>query len=54
MPPNPRQFLYPAPPEALNNFMKRIGFRSFAHYRIRVLLYAGQPNWGVLATAIPR
>jgi hypothetical protein len=36
--------------------IKRIGFgfRRFAHYRIRVLLYAGRPNWGLLATVTPR
>jgi transposase len=35
--------------EALNNLIKRIkrigfGFRCFENYRIRALLYAGQPN----------
>jgi transposase len=36
------------PTEAVNNLIKRIGFefRRFAHYWIRVLLYAGRPNWG--------
>ena len=38
------------PTEAINNLIKRIkhigfGFRRFDHYRIRALLYAGQPNW---------
>jgi len=38
------------PTEAVNNLIKRIkrvgfGFRQFAHYRLRVLLYAGRPNW---------
>jgi transposase len=47
------------PTEAVNNLIKRIkrigfGFRRFAHYRIRVLLYAGRPNWGLLATVTPR
>lgn len=48
------------PTEAVNNLVKRIkricgfGFRRFAHYRIRVLLYAGRPNWGLLATITPR
>ena len=47
------------PTEAVNNLIKRIkrigfGFRSFAHYRIRVLLYAGKPNWDLLPTATPR
>jgi transposase len=46
------------PTEAANNLIKRIkrigfGFRSFAHYRIRVLLYAGRPNWDLLATVDP-
>lgn len=41
------------PTEAINNLIKRIkrigfGFRRFAHYRIRVLLYAGRPNWDLL------
>ncbi len=31
-----------------------IGFRRFAHYRIRAPLYAGQPNWGLLPTVAPR
>jgi transposase len=47
------------PTEAVNNLIKRIkrigfGFRSFAHYRIRVLLYAGKPNWSLLPTITPR
>jgi transposase len=47
------------PTEAVNNLIKRIkrigfGFRRFAHYRIRVLLYAGKPNWELLATLTPR
>jgi transposase len=47
------------PTEAVNNLIKRIkrigfGFRRFAHYRIRVLLYAGKPNWDLLATITPR
>lgn len=47
------------PTEAINNLIKRIkrvgfGFRRFAHYRIRVLLYAGRPNWQLLATVTPR
>ena len=44
-----------APTEAANNLIKRVkraafGFRSFRHYRIRALLYAGKPNWDLLAT----
>jgi transposase len=47
------------PTEAVNNLIKRIkrigfGFRRFTHYRIRVLLYAGKPNWDLLATITPR
>ena len=30
------------------------GFRSFRNYRIRALLYAGKPNWDLLATITPR
>ena len=41
------------PTEAANNLIKRIkrvgfGFRQFAHYRLRVLLYAGRPNWNLI------
>ncbi len=32
----------------------RFGFRSFRNYRIRALLYAGKPNWSLLATITPR
>ena len=46
------------PTEALNNLIKRIkraafGFRNFANYRIRALLYAGKPDWDLLATITP-
>lgn len=46
------------PTEALNNLIKRIkrigfGFRRFAHYRLRVLLYAGRPNWHLLTALHP-
>jgi transposase len=45
------------PTEALNNLIKRIkrigfGFRNFDNYRIRVLLYAGKPNWPVLNSIV--
>jgi transposase len=45
------------PTEALNNLIKRIkrigfGFRNFHNYRIRALLYAGRPNWRVLASIV--
>ena len=38
------------PTEAVNNLVKRVkraafGFRSFRSFRVRVLLYAGKPNW---------
>ena len=47
------------PTEAVNNLIKRVkriafGFRNFANYRIRSLLYAGRPNWALLATITPR
>lgn len=47
------------PTEAVNNLIKRVkraafGFRSFRNYRIRSLLYAGKPNWDLLATVRPR
>ena len=47
------------PTEAANNLIKRVkrtafGFRSFANYRIRSLLYAGKPDWSLLATIAPR
>lgn len=47
------------PAEAVNNLIKRVkrvafGFRKFRHYRIRSLLYAGSPNWDLLATITPR
>jgi len=47
------------PTEALNNLIKRVkraafGFSSFRNYRVRSLLYAGKPRWGLLATITPR
>jgi len=47
------------PTEAANNLIKRVkrvafGFTSFRNYRIRTLLYAGRPNWALLATITPR
>ncbi|QYG93454.1 ISL3 family transposase [Iamia sp. SCSIO 61187] len=46
------------PTEAMNSLIKRIkrvgfGFRRFRNYRLRVLLYAGRPNWDQLATITP-
>lgn len=47
------------PTEAINNLIKRIkriafGLRRFRNYRVRALLYAGRPNWDLLATVRPR
>lgn len=47
------------PTEAVNGLIKRVkraafGMRVFEHYRIRALLYAGKPNWDLLATITPR
>jgi len=47
------------PTEANNNLIKRVkrvafGFRRFANYRIRALLYAGKLDWDLLATVTPR
>ena len=47
------------PTEAINNLVKRVkraafGFTSFRNYRIRSLLYAGKPNWDLLAAVTPR
>ena len=46
------------PTEAANNLIKVVkriafGFTSFRNYRIRALLYAGKPNWNLLATLTP-
>src|SRR5690606_12046951 len=47
------------PTEAVNNLIKRtkriaFGFPSFRSFRVRALLYAGRPNWDLLATITPR
>ena len=47
------------PTEAVNNLIKRVkriafGFRRFTNHRIRSLLYAGKPDWTLLATITPR
>jgi transposase len=47
------------PTEAINNLVKRVkrvafGTTNFRNYRIRALLYAGKPNWDLLATITPR
>ncbi len=44
--------------EAMNNLIKRIkrvafGFTNFRNYRVRSLLYAGKPDWSLLATLSP-
>jgi len=46
----------PGPTEAANNLIKRVAFwfTRFRSFRIRVLLYAGKPNWALLATVTPR
>jgi len=46
------------PVEAINNLAKRIkrvafGLTNWTHWRIRVLLYAGKPDWSKLATVTP-
>jgi transposase len=46
------------PTEAMNNLAKRIkrvafGMTNFRNWRIRVLLYAGRPDWSKLATVTP-
>lgn len=46
------------PTEATNSLIKMIkrvgfGFRRFRNYRLRVLLYAGHPNWDQLTTLTP-
>lgn len=45
--------------EAANNLIKRVkrvafGFKVFRNFRVRALLYAGRPNWELLATVTPR
>ena len=47
------------PTEAANNLarlIKRVSFgiTNFDHYRTRVLLYAGKPDWNLLDTLTPR
>jgi hypothetical protein len=54
-----KAFVSNGPTEAIKNLIKRIkrigfGFRSFAHYRIRALFYAGRPRWDLLPTITPR
>jgi transposase len=46
------------PVEAINNLAKRIkrvafGITNWTHWRVRVLLYAGKPDWSKLATITP-
>lgn len=46
------------PTEGMNNLVKRVkrgayGFRCFENYRVRSLLYAGRPDWDLLATVNP-
>ena len=47
------------PTEAVNNLIKRIkrvgfGLRRFRNYRVRVLLYAGAPDWDLLDRVTPK
>jgi transposase len=47
------------PTEGINNLIKRVkraafGMTSFINFRIRVLLYAGKPNWDLLPAVSPR
>ena len=53
-PPNTPVTSRTGPTEAMNNLIKRVkrvafGFTSFRTYRIRALLYAGKPDWSLLA-----
>jgi transposase len=46
------------PTETMNGLIKRIkrvafGMTNFVHWRIRVLLYAGRPDWAKLTTVCP-
>lgn len=46
------------PVEAINNLAKRIkpvafGLTNWTHWRIRVLLYAGKPDWSKLPLITP-
>ena len=46
------------PVEAINNLAKRVkrvafGLTNWTHWRVRVLLYAGKPDWSKLATITP-
>ena len=45
----------PSLPTEIRRAIKRaaFGLPNFANYRIRALLYAGKPNWGLLATVTP-
>jgi transposase len=43
------------PTEGMNALIKKVkriaaGFRTFAHYRLRVLLHTGGCNWDLLGT----
>jgi len=47
------------PTEAMNNLIKRVkrvafGLTNFRNFRIRALLYAGRPDWRLLASVTPR
>jgi transposase len=47
------------PTETMNNLIKRIkriafGLVNFRHHCVRSLIYAGKPNWDLLANITPR
>ncbi len=53
-----RNHLSNGPTEGINNLIKRIkrigfGYRNFRNYKIRNLLYSGQPNWNLLEHVTP-
>ena len=46
------------PVEAINGIAKRVkrvafSLTNWTHWRVRVLLYAGRPDWSKLATITP-
>lgn len=48
----------PALQISMNNLAKRVkraafGMTNFRHWRVRVLLYAGKPNWDLLPDLTP-
>jgi hypothetical protein len=54
----PAPALGPTLQVTINNLVQRVkrvafGTRRFRNYRLRALLYAGQPNWTLLDTLSP-